>query len=589
MATSDVLQFTCSVENEFARNATKNFAGMLGKIFEDYQKLWNAYLKLLKHCEDAGIKIPCQLLESESDNSDVITLPQPYVRCKESLNKDESQMSLETTKTFTPLRESVMNPSNSDIMTNIEDSISSDKSTEEQMDENSLLRSPILAKKRCKSKKISTTQNYLILDDSETDSPCITMKENIFISANDSHKCIPKVLVEFKENECSLTENNNDKIECTPLSKMSRKLGVSTLYNVDTTLLQNGKKLKQTKLMFLPNNAISEKREPLKTLRPHISPTTKKNKTNGSKDFSGLTLVDEEVIQVSPAKHAKSNLKMKSLKLMKRSPTKFIEACNTFSKLNNDKTSDTKLPTRKLDEISLSQCPSPACASTQKDEPCLISMSNTTTSLYKKSIGNDCIRPSSLSSMTSANSEHLFPQSFKYSSTPVQETKQLQMTENGNQVQKRKFSETVKQINYSNSSVYNDETFFLLGECIKKEPISQTAEMQNTKDKTFENTLRDSPPAKRSLASSFDVVPKKKDVYVKPPKNQSERAKMTGIACWECKQYYANLGLPEEKIQARQNHCSRHRTILNQRNDTPEGFWHPLFSDTYTSTIQDGT
>lgn len=37
-------------------------------IFAD---LWNEYLKLRKYCEDADIKIPFQLLKSESDNKDV--------------------------------------------------------------------------------------------------------------------------------------------------------------------------------------------------------------------------------------------------------------------------------------------------------------------------------------------------------------------------------------------------------------------------------------------------------------------------------------------------------------------------------------
>lgn len=37
MALSDVLQFDCSIENEIAQNALKNFTGMLGKAFEQYK------------------------------------------------------------------------------------------------------------------------------------------------------------------------------------------------------------------------------------------------------------------------------------------------------------------------------------------------------------------------------------------------------------------------------------------------------------------------------------------------------------------------------------------------------------------------
>lgn len=43
MALSDVLQFDCFVDNEIARNATKNFAGMLGKAFEQYKSKYVSY------------------------------------------------------------------------------------------------------------------------------------------------------------------------------------------------------------------------------------------------------------------------------------------------------------------------------------------------------------------------------------------------------------------------------------------------------------------------------------------------------------------------------------------------------------------
>ncbi|XP_076755125.1 DNA endonuclease RBBP8 [Xylocopa sonorina] len=86
----------------------------------------------------------------------------------------------------------------------------------------------------------------------------------------------------------------------------------------------------------------------------------------------------------------------------------------------------------------------------------------------------------------------------------------------------------------------------------------------------------------------FRVPQKKNKCYDKPSKKQSERAKMAGVSCWECKKYYDNLGLCEEEIEARQNQCSRHRTATrNVRESTPEGFWDPLFPETYTSTYQD--
>lgn len=51
MALSDVLQFDCFVDNEIARNATKNFAGMLGKAFEQYKSKYISYVVFISIIE----------------------------------------------------------------------------------------------------------------------------------------------------------------------------------------------------------------------------------------------------------------------------------------------------------------------------------------------------------------------------------------------------------------------------------------------------------------------------------------------------------------------------------------------------------
>ncbi|XP_076626774.1 uncharacterized protein LOC143344525 isoform X2 [Colletes latitarsis] len=533
MATSDVLQFNCSIENEVARKAAKNFAGMLGKAFENYKKLWIEYLKLRKYCEDANIKIPFQLLESESDNKDIVTLSQTHACCEKSPNK------LGHTSEST-------NQSDSDIMSYLEDSISNDNKSTVKHTEEKLLRSPILVKSRSKSKKTSAMHGHFILDDSGENSPYIPIKENIFIPTNDCHEDSDNVSVEHNKNQYSFIGNNSDRIECTPISKGHRKLGISNLYNVDTTLLQNGKKLKQSRLMFLPNeqtidNKIYKEHKQLNPLISYISSTSKENIKEESTNLCESKLVEDEIIEESPTMHMNSKLKIKDLKLKRKNTRKVTEKSgkrknDIFDKHNNDKTSGTKLSSIKVDQASLSQCLPTVHTSTQKAEPYLIKKSMNIDSSDNKIIRSNTDILGFPSSPIITTSEHFSPEDIKHLSS-IKETKPLQIIESDNQAQKRKFSETFKQsVSDYNSSVCNDETYCALGENLKKQAIFDVNELEDIEEKISENMLPDPPFTKKCFMNSFDILPEKKEACIdKPSKNKSERSKMTGVTCWECK------------------------------------------------------
>ncbi|XP_043254064.1 uncharacterized protein LOC122398358 isoform X2 [Colletes gigas] len=544
MATSDVLQFNCSIENEVARKAAKNFAGMLGKAFENYKKLWNEYLKLRKYCEDANIKIPFQLLESESDNKDIVTLSQTHAYCEKSPNK-LGHTSENATKFTAANDESVTNRFNSDTMSSLDDSVSSDNKSTAKHTEEKLLRSPILVKSRSKSKKTNATHGHFILDDSGDHSPCIPIKENIFISTNDCHEDSANVSVEHKENQYPFMGNNSDRIECTPISKGHRKLGISNLYNVDTILLQNGKKLKQSKLVFLPNeqttdNKIYKEHKQLNPLTSYISPTSKENIKEESTNLCESKLGEDEIIEESPTMRTNSKLKIKNLKLNRKNAAKVTgksgKRKNDIFDKHNDITSDTKLSSIKVDQASLSQRLLTVHTSTQKAESYLIKRSKIIDSSDNEIIRSKTDVLGFPSSPIIATSEHLFPEDIKRLSTSVKETKPLQIIENGNQAQKRKFSETIKQVSDYNSSVCNDETYCAVGENLKRQAIFDVNKLEDIEEKMSENVLPDSPLTKKCFMNSFDILPERKEACIdKPSKNKSERSKMTGVTCWECK------------------------------------------------------
>ncbi|XP_011688261.1 PREDICTED: DNA endonuclease RBBP8-like [Wasmannia auropunctata] len=71
----------------------------------------------------------------------------------------------------------------------------------------------------------------------------------------------------------------------------------------------------------------------------------------------------------------------------------------------------------------------------------------------------------------------------------------------------------------------------------------------------------------------------------KPASRKTDRAKLNGLDCWECRKYYQNLSLSKKELQKRMNQCSRHR-YKYERPNTPEGFWDPEFPDTLSCTYR---
>ena len=540
MTMSDVLQLDCSIDNEIARNATKNFAEMLGKTFEQYKKLWNEYLKLRKYCEDANFKIPFQLFQSDcysnidTSNTDVNTSSQKYGCSTES--SDISQ---------------VLGTS---IPVVLDESVSyDDKFDNKQTNQKNLPSSPILIKDCFRYRKNNNISSHSSSNDSNENivQHYLPIKENLFVSTSSSQKS--ELSIEPKDDEPSLfsIHENNDEVQCTPMANIPRKLGVSKLYNVGTTLLKNGKKIKQSKFVFLPPEQSADNR--LYLSKSHLLSSPKRINQDQNKS------IDEEIIQVSPNKHAELNLRTKNLKVKRKTAIKITRNNNA------------KFPLKESGQLTLNQNSLSTCTSEQKSQLSPIRKFKTFSFSNNEKIKTNRDIRSSLSPVDTVEQMHYVDD--KNLLTVIKKNEELDSVKDNNQTKERSNSQLSDQKHQNNSSYENDETFCLIGEKLKE-----------FKD----DRLPKSSPVRRSLMSSFDVPCKRKNVEIdQPSKKKSDRAKMAGVTCWECKKYYANLGLSEEEIKARQNQCSRHRTNEKKRGDTPEGFWNPLFSGTYTSTLQD--
>ncbi|XP_033327190.2 uncharacterized protein LOC117220878 [Megalopta genalis] len=485
MATSDVLQFHYCTENEDVRNATKNFAGILGDAFEQYKKLWIEYIKLQKYCENAGVKIPFQVFKSKSDNSNIV-LPKAE-SCIDVYSNQTSQLSKNST-TY-----------------NLDNTLGSNETilADDKFGHNKLLHSPVLIR-RHKPKKNSITPGRSILDDTDEIDTSIPLRENIIILANSSDEDL-STSVETKENQCSNILNNNDEIECTPLSRLPKKLGLSKLYNIETTLLNSGKKLKQSRLAFVPseeNKMImdAKKRKKLnKLIQPEFLTSTK-NLQQNSKGTGSNETVDEEIIEDSPTKRKKSKLKIQSLKLKKNSSGKFRDDISIKINLFSD---------TKISYANLSQC-LPVDTSTQSKELYSKKELKSFSISENKGIRNSYEILPSLSLVDTERIVNNIPEEETekidtkrmVNNIPKEETEKIDAS-NEFQAQKKKLSKLVEGACNSNLSC-NDETFYLLGERPKeKTEKNDTKRMVNniSKEETVKiDTSNGSQAQKRKLS-----------------------------------------------------------------------------------------
>lgn len=220
---------------------------------------------------------------------------------------------------------------NCDYISNVDNDVLIDTSVKCQIQEDKLLKSPILVRKHSRFKKTNVINNQVNLKNFKKNEMnlCLPIKTDISSLKNLKSDLIQNPLSQdSKENECSIIENSNDEINTsinTTITKMSKKLGVSKLYNVDTSLLKNGKKHRQSKLVLLQDEQSTDivtqkKHNRSDFLTAHVSP--RKGIREQFKYHNNS--IEEDVIQNSPNKRMKLSSKMRSLKLKRKTPKKEI-------------------------------------------------------------------------------------------------------------------------------------------------------------------------------------------------------------------------------------------------------------------------
>lgn len=649
-----LLEFNYSVQNETAQKATKHFVHNLENILEQYQKLWSDYLKLLKNYKESQTKLSnVELkLQEVTLNKNALLAKQVSIENDQKVNDNtlKDAISINEKQEISTEEESDTSVSHA-YETTIPEIYTLDFDTDDleqnylrqcesptyKSEQFSLVKSPVLSKRgirNVKNNALPKSNNQKVNSKSYI-KECAQTTDNAVLQVTQVNpERTPLKAVENNSLEASSLDKNQS--SSVGGSKIYKKLGISTLYNVSTDISSNGiKKLKQSKLILQPiesktdvsfcgnddteNTYYCESEDKKKdniysktgNSIPKSPPCFNRSKVvcremSNDQEEESKILHDEDVITVSPVQmkfFSKIRNKLKCKR--KESNSQSIENCTSKYNSSNSTSSDTDMgfnmqlcvPDAKALQFELphsSQCPIEV---KQEDKSNLM---KTATAIHNDDM-DTIIRSEKASPSESDNllsKEQLLTVKEEQFTQPrikspgnnlsLKSLKKQQSQCNSLKAVKRKHSES--SFSYR---LCDDETFYAPGEVPAQRYFTDENDTESSDyetDITTNKSKHRSPPSKRNLVSSFDIVPVRKTsnpkhaYKSKPVRKRTERAKLAGWDCWECKKYYEGMGLNEEEIQMRKNQCSRHRAKCNERYNTPEGFWNPIFPDTLQST-----
>ncbi|KAG7196668.1 hypothetical protein KM043_016003 [Ampulex compressa] len=609
---SDVLHFDCSLENEAARNAIKSFAGSLEKVFQQYRKLWDEYLLLFKQSKGVSLKSCGTTPKYGSSCEHEDTGHEEHTTQAVLSNLKSSKYTSEDVSSYT---------STSKINSDEEDSfLCHSKTLCDKLENENYVTSPVFLRKRLKYMKVSSSPKS---KGSSRSSILLTPEKGMRLSQMHMEQIANKddkpsnnleTLNKIKHNahlEFSSDFENNCNVPNVIEPKACKIVKISKIHNVDTTLLSNGKKLRQTKLVFdkpqekteITFCQAEENSDNLgihTKFTPHESTTTNKqsqdldvliinNENSERKTFTAnkryydqMEDGEEEIVEVSPKRvNALSKIK-KHLKLRRKSPEKSTKEYSTKILKNIDYMPDSNIfVSERLTKLRTNNEFASMHNSVQKTlQPCLTKRLETISDISDSKRAADCDIVSSV---------HLSPIHADLKKYFQDNTGISEKTSTVTECNPIKYVEVEEHLQAGPLELISqDETFFTFNDKDEKKEVYEMHDSDFEEKMSFNNTMNKPQLCKKKLLDSFNIVPKKKEnIHThKPIKAKNERAKLDGLACWECDQYYKNLGLSDKRLQQRKNQCSRHRTRY-ERQSTPEDFWNPLFPDTMSSTFSD--
>ncbi|XP_047348775.1 uncharacterized protein LOC124948739 isoform X1 [Vespa velutina] len=578
---SSVPRLNYSVENETAEIATKTFALILQKAYEQYQKLWNKYLDLVKtygvdnsmHKEIQEAWKEENVLKSIHAFTDDVEFLTKFKYQKNLSDEEEVINDRKRNVSFMKENNDVLEKSLFDRDIDIDDTIYQSpckKSTNLILPE-----SPIFIRKDEKSINM-TSENEVSMNSDNTIIPCTVetdnksdyseqnigdncMKSEQYLNNISFNNCSPFVVYNtpvvnkqcnkknrkklFKKAHQNKQQLNDNLVS--PKKEQMKDKESSIYYKFHTT--SDDKKLRQTTLPFynikkeVDNTTLTSTEKDVTIKKPKrflfncksSIENIMQSKAISDRKIDIINLNDindknetifDDVIESSPDyKHVqlenRSRIKLKR-RLKKTDHIKVTAlSCNNSIEMQN-KVCSTKNPNFFIDDDGF----------------------------LSPEMDADNIKKKCLTFRQDIQSEQKLAEKNNYEGIAC--TKQIALSP----------------LQYT----CYDETYF-------EESSLKENNINNVNKEINKNLLRLENMKKNDHEYIYTDKSTKKDDKVKNQK----------WSCWECAEYYKNKpGISEKQVQMWKNQCSRHKNVYYAREATPPGFWDPLFPDTVSDNTQ---
>ncbi|XP_029158219.1 uncharacterized protein LOC114930564 isoform X2 [Nylanderia fulva] len=431
---STFLQFNCLIHDKIAKKAIDNYIGILQEAFEQYQNLWENYLKLQEKYEQCNVRSSFRMMVDEpcTKTEDDLTPQRQLNNSSIAQEESVSLLELDTLNIASVNFKSNIGP---DSLAHLKESPCKDT------DDKSPSKSPVFSGKRQRIGGIS-------------------VKKFAQLPTADLSIC-KNLAADMK------THSNSEKI---PL-ECNQKLELSTSHHVETTFLSDGRRLKQSRLVFQPIKC-TKKMTSLSVPKPasvvskveqesledisvaKASVTTESNVANTNETF-------EDVIEISPTQKNitfnktthRLRLKRKTLARQTKDPQNKYKCYEPVS----------NLPEITIDTVDFALCPSPKHVSieVEDDKPLVENMTNTVINTPRNKVNVNSFSPVKMCS-----------------NAPIKKEDQLTVNIVQNSAEKK------------NNFTYEDDSFFLSTQLVLNKNDMDHFNLDDTENK---------PPIKKGL------------------------------------------------------------------------------------------
>ncbi|XP_015177174.1 PREDICTED: uncharacterized protein DDB_G0286591-like isoform X2 [Polistes dominula] len=606
---SNVLRLTYSVENEKAETDTKSFALILQKAYEQYRKLWNKYLDLVKKCEvDSSVHNEIQETWKEKN---VFKPINPFAEDNEFLNNSadqENQLSInkeiEDRKESQSFIDNISESSLFDLMMDVNDTICQ---FQPKITNAILPESPIFMRKDERSNNLENeisknSNDKSILDKMETSNKSDCNNQN----TSKNTFCI--ATPEENLDDTSLDNLSPFIIQSTPVinnkvNKKNKKKLFEKARQPQSNDNEVSPKKKQTKKSKIPLQALDNIANPLSTYLIHSNGDQINNKigNNKSKLYKSCS---------TPNK----NLKQSKLSFY-----------NTKQNVNNATVPfiNENIPVTRFKK------------SLYNHEPSLEDTIKENQTTMDEKINGICLDDANDQNETIF--EDVIANSPDYQKVQLQNKNQLKLkrkskmtntitasassTNNSKQMQNNVCPTKKRNIAINDNSILSPE---MVNDNAKKKCLIFSKDIESEKKLVDKNNSERIACIKQKESNELnefqcrlenetyfeEKTPEKKTTHVNKVINKNSlRLGNTGInsvkcnnksksankdiemknkkwSCSECEEYYkSEAGITDTQIQRRKNQCSRHKNVYYARNATPPGFWDPFLPETASDSI----